>query len=61
MHSLPFDLSSIEAATNNFSDANKIGMGGFGSVYKVEVNSVILALSSLLFLKHFGLLTNIRT
>ncbi|XWS16656.1 hypothetical protein CRYUN_Cryun34aG0109800 [Craigia yunnanensis] len=37
MHSLQFDLSTIEAATNNFSDANKIGMGGFGSVYKAAL------------------------
>ena len=31
-----FKLSSITAATNNFSPANKLGQGGFGSVYKVE-------------------------
>jgi hypothetical protein len=30
-----FDLSSIAAATDNFSIANKLGEGGFGSVYKV--------------------------
>jgi hypothetical protein len=30
-----FDLSVIIAATNNFSVANKLGEGGFGSVYKV--------------------------
>ncbi|KAJ6925640.1 G-type lectin S-receptor-like serine/threonine-protein kinase [Populus alba x Populus x berolinensis] len=29
-----FDLSVIAAATNNFSGANKLGEGGFGSVYK---------------------------
>ncbi|KAG5234836.1 G-type lectin S-receptor serine/threonine-protein kinase [Salix suchowensis] len=29
-----FDLSAIAAATDNFSDANKLGEGGFGSVYK---------------------------
>ncbi|CAJ1936280.1 unnamed protein product [Sphenostylis stenocarpa] len=29
-----FDLSSIAAATDNFSDSNKLGQGGFGSVYK---------------------------
>ncbi|KAK4254008.1 hypothetical protein QN277_009444 [Acacia crassicarpa] len=29
-----FDLSDIIEATNNFSIANKIGQGGFGSVYK---------------------------
>ncbi|KAI4371742.1 hypothetical protein MLD38_010058 [Melastoma candidum] len=31
--SLQFDLSIIRAATNNFSDANKLGEGGFGSVF----------------------------
>ncbi|XP_058209740.1 probable leucine-rich repeat receptor-like serine/threonine-protein kinase At3g14840 [Rhododendron vialii] len=29
-----FALRQIKAATNNFDDANKIGEGGFGSVYK---------------------------
>ncbi|XP_062160763.1 G-type lectin S-receptor-like serine/threonine-protein kinase At1g11410 isoform X3 [Alnus glutinosa] len=29
-----FDLSMIVAATDNFSDANKLGEGGFGTVYK---------------------------
>uniref|UniRef100_A0A2N9I612 non-specific serine/threonine protein kinase n=1 Tax=Fagus sylvatica TaxID=28930 RepID=A0A2N9I612_FAGSY len=29
-----FDLSTIIAATNNFSVFNKLGEGGFGSVYK---------------------------
>lgn len=53
--SLQFDLSTIEAATNNFSDANKIGMGGFGSVYKVEFNSITVALSSLLVLQEYSL------
>ncbi|TKY51081.1 Cysteine-rich receptor protein kinase 25 [Spatholobus suberectus] len=32
--SLRFDFSTIEAATNKFSDANKLGEGGFGEVYK---------------------------
>ncbi|KAI3710409.1 hypothetical protein L2E82_40189 [Cichorium intybus] len=32
--SLQFDLATIEATTNNFSIENKIGQGGFGSVYK---------------------------
>ena len=31
-----FDLITILAATNNFSDANKLGEGGFGPVYKVK-------------------------
>lgn len=30
-----FDLSIIAAATNDFSSDNKLGVGGFGSVYKV--------------------------
>ncbi|KAE8692221.1 calcium-binding protein PBP1-like [Hibiscus syriacus] len=29
-----FDFVTIESATNNFSDSNKIGTGGFGLVYK---------------------------
>lgn len=31
-----FKLSEIRAATNGFSDANKLGQGGFGTVYKVN-------------------------
>ncbi|XP_027357302.1 cysteine-rich receptor-like protein kinase 10 [Abrus precatorius] len=31
---LQFDLTTIEAATNNFSDENYVGKGGFGKVYK---------------------------
>ncbi|KAH7838330.1 hypothetical protein Vadar_025083 [Vaccinium darrowii] len=34
LQSLQYDLSTVRAATNNFSDDNKIGMGGFGPVYK---------------------------
>lgn len=33
--SLRFDLATIEAATNSFSNEMKIGEGGFGAVYKV--------------------------
>jgi len=29
-------LSTITGATNNFSPANTLGQGSFGSVYKVE-------------------------
>ncbi|KAK8675350.1 hypothetical protein V6N13_033419 [Hibiscus sabdariffa] len=32
--SLQFDFATVGAATNNFSDANKLGQGGFGAVYK---------------------------
>ncbi|KAL6282135.1 hypothetical protein ACE6H2_013064 [Prunus campanulata] len=42
VESLQFDLHTIEAATENFSDQNKLGEGGFGEVYKV----VILAYKS---------------
>ncbi|XP_061996296.1 cysteine-rich receptor-like protein kinase 44 [Rosa rugosa] len=31
---LQFDFRSIRAATNNFSEANKLGRGGFGIVYR---------------------------
>ncbi|XP_043808128.1 G-type lectin S-receptor-like serine/threonine-protein kinase RKS1 isoform X2 [Manihot esculenta] len=34
-----FNLSTIVAATNNFSPANKLGQGGFGSVYKGELSN----------------------
>ncbi|XXG59557.1 hypothetical protein AAC387_Pa04g1622 [Persea americana] len=33
--SFRFDLDTIRAATNDFSDENKLGQGGFGAVYKV--------------------------
>ena len=36
LESLQFGLATIEAATNNFSDDNKLGEGGFGAVYKVN-------------------------
>ncbi|XAR53753.1 Non-specific serine/threonine protein kinase [Bertholletia excelsa] len=32
--SLQYDLATVKAATNNFSDASKIGEGGFGYVYE---------------------------
>ncbi|KAJ1376488.1 Serine-threonine/tyrosine-protein kinase, catalytic domain [Sesbania bispinosa] len=34
VESLQFDLATVQAATNSFSDENKIGQGGFGVVYK---------------------------
>jgi hypothetical protein len=33
--SLPYDLSTLRAATDNFSEEKKLGEGGFGPVYKV--------------------------
>ena len=35
LESLQFDFRTITVATENFSDANKLGQGGFGAVYKV--------------------------
>ncbi|XP_039020161.1 putative receptor-like protein kinase At4g00960 [Hibiscus syriacus] len=32
--SLQLDFATVRTATNNFSDANKLGQGGFGAVYK---------------------------
>ncbi|XP_022720570.1 cysteine-rich receptor-like protein kinase 10 isoform X2 [Durio zibethinus] len=34
IESLQYDFSTIQVATNNFSDRNKLGEGGFGEVYK---------------------------
>ena len=40
MKSLQFDLSTIRAATHNFSIDNKLGEGEFGEVYKVMFSLV---------------------
>ena len=45
-----FDFPTIAAATDNFSDANKLGAGGFGPVYKVKFSFISLSLS----LSHFS-------
>lgn len=48
-----FDLSTIASATNNFSFLNKLGQGGFGSVYKgVMDNGAEIAIKRLS--KHSG-------
>ena len=33
-----FSFASVSIATDNFSDAKKLGEGGFGPVYKVIFN-----------------------
>jgi len=33
--SILLSLSSLQVATNNFDESNKLGEGGFGVVYKV--------------------------
>jgi hypothetical protein len=38
-----FDLEGILAATDSFSDANKLGEGGYGPVYKVILASLTSA------------------
>jgi len=45
LESSRFDLDTIRVATNNFSDANKLGQGGFGPVYKVNIPPLRLNLS----------------
>ena len=35
LETLVFDISTIRNATDDFSDENHIGQGGFGTVYKV--------------------------
>ncbi|XP_019169087.1 PREDICTED: G-type lectin S-receptor-like serine/threonine-protein kinase At1g11410 isoform X2 [Ipomoea nil] len=45
---LTFDFNTIEAATDNFSEDNKLGEGGFGSVYKGKLqNGQLLAVKRL--------------
>jgi len=34
------NLGSLRVATNNFSDLNKLGQGGFGPVYKVNRSQI---------------------
>ncbi|XP_042026440.1 cysteine-rich receptor-like protein kinase 10 [Salvia splendens] len=39
VESLQYEFSSIRAATNDFDDANKLGQGGFGAVYKGKLQT----------------------
>ncbi|XP_031128281.1 cysteine-rich receptor-like protein kinase 10 isoform X2 [Ipomoea triloba] len=39
VESLKYDLNTIQNATNNFSEANKLGEGGFGPVYKGKLEN----------------------
>jgi hypothetical protein len=41
-----FNLSCIVAATGNFSPTNKLGEGGFGSVFKVQLQFIMPLLIS---------------
>ncbi|XP_071726498.1 receptor-like serine/threonine-protein kinase SD1-8 [Rutidosis leptorrhynchoides] len=43
-----FDFTTLVMATNNFSDSNKLGQGGFGSVYKgILVEGEVVAVKRL--------------
>ena len=42
---MQFDFATIEAATNKFSDDNKLGECGFGQVYKVRDKNSLFAYS----------------
>lgn len=56
--SLQYDFSAIRAATDDFSDANKLGQGGFGPVYKViKLTYCCMSLTSIV--QKFSLLTYI--
>jgi len=46
---LLFDFERLATATNNFHLSNKLGQGGFGPVYKVPLNKVIIFESVLQF------------
>jgi hypothetical protein len=39
--SLQFNLNTIGVATDNFSETNKLGHGGFGIVYRVSNTPLI--------------------
>ncbi|KAL3627580.1 hypothetical protein CASFOL_028943 [Castilleja foliolosa] len=39
VESLKYTLSTIKAVTNDFSDYNKLGQGGFGAVYKGKLSN----------------------
>ncbi|XLU26369.1 hypothetical protein S245_062435, partial [Arachis hypogaea] len=51
-----FDFESILIATDNFSDANKLGRGGYGPVYKGKLQDEVVAVKRLSSISSQGLL-----
>ncbi|KAH6765271.1 receptor-like kinase in flowers 1 [Perilla frutescens var. frutescens] len=48
LQTVTFSLKQIKAATNNFDEANKIGEGGFGPVYKGQLpDGTVIAVKQL--------------
>lgn len=41
-----FDFNTMAVATSNFSVANKLGQGGFGSVYRVKFSYIAVIVDS---------------